>query len=183
LAVFYNEYDHLGSLEPQSPELIIDGVPYVLYAYTADNRTDGAAYGLELAMDWDVSARLHVKAAYAYFNIDLNFAPGSNEMLWSDAEDVSPRHQLSLRTSLDISDDVELDVWLRRVDALEGVGVDGYTEMDVRLGWRPRPDMEFCLAGRNLLHDHHQEFGTPLYIITAPTEVERSMYAKATLYF
>jgi iron complex outermembrane receptor protein len=50
-------------------------------------------------------------------------------------------------------------------------------ELDVKLGWKPRPDLELSLVGQNLLDRHHEEF-LPDFIATQPTEVERSFHIK-----
>jgi hypothetical protein len=46
-----------------------------------------------------------------------------------------------------------------------------------RVGWRPTEHLEVALAGQDLLHDHHPEFGglTPRRI-----EFERSVRVLAT---
>jgi iron complex outermembrane receptor protein len=51
--------------------------------------------------------------------------------------------------------------------------------LDVRLGWRPSPELEFSIVGQNLLHDEHAEFGalTTLGEITR-REIERGVFAK-----
>ncbi|MGH8186265.1 MAG: hypothetical protein ACREUC_06855, partial [Steroidobacteraceae bacterium] len=59
-----------------------------------------------------------------------------------------------------------------------GEGIAGYSELDVRLGWRSG-GMEVALVGRNLLQDHHLEFGTP----AARGEIERSVYGKVAWRF
>ncbi len=60
-----------------------------------------------------------------------------------------------------------------------GPGIDGYSELDVRLAWRGERTLELALVGQNLLHDHHIEFGTP----AARGEIERSVYGKVTWQF
>jgi hypothetical protein len=50
----------------------------------------------------------------------------------------------------------------------------------VRLAWRPIPDLEWSLAGRNLLHDHHAEYGAP---DPARLEIPRSFQGTITWRF
>jgi iron complex outermembrane receptor protein len=56
--------------------------------------------------------------------------------------------------------------------------VPSYVELEARVGWKPAPDVELSVVGRNLLHDHHPEYGYP-----GPMreEVPRSVYAKLDL--
>jgi iron complex outermembrane receptor protein len=63
----------------------------------------------------------------------------------------------------------------RYVDALPALRVPSYTELDMRLGWRPRPDFEVALVGQNLLRHSHLEYPSGG---AAAGEVERSVYGK-----
>ena len=36
--------------------------------------------------------------------------------------------------------------------------IPAYTELDARLAWRPRSDVEIALVGHNLLHKRQAEF-------------------------
>jgi iron complex outermembrane receptor protein len=59
--------------------------------------------------------------------------------------------------------------------------VSDYTELDVRLAWRPIEKFEISVTGQNLLHDQHLE-----YVNANPnprTEIKRSVYLKATCRF
>jgi iron complex outermembrane receptor protein len=68
---------------------------------------------------------------------------------------------------------------LRYVDPLPNPPVPGYTEMDVRLGWRPARGWQIALVLQNLLDASHPEFvGTGV-----PVEVQRGGYVQATWTF
>ena len=96
---------------------------------------------------------------------------------------MDPRNQFSLRSSIDLPHDVEFDVWLRYVDRLEDFAkVDAYVDLDVRLAWRPKPNLELSIVGQNLLDDRHPEF-TPTIIPTQKTETQRSVYGKIMFEF
>jgi hypothetical protein len=53
--------------------------------------------------------------------------------------------------------------------------VPSYFELSSRLAWHVNDRLEVALAGQNLLHNHHPEYGYP-----DPTrvEIERSAYGK-----
>ena len=59
-------------------------------------------------------------------------------------------------------------------------GVDSYLELDLRLGWKPRPNLEISLVGQNLFDDHHPEFVTETrnQAGVLATEVSRGVYGK-----
>jgi iron complex outermembrane receptor protein len=76
---------------------------------------------------------------------------------------------------------LEFDATLRWVDTLHTNNgpnpgsVPSYMEFDTRLAWHLSTALELSVTGRNLLHDHHPEYGFP-----DPTrvEIERSVYGQ-----
>lgn len=175
IAAFYNDYDNLRTIEP-------DPNPFVPAA-TAGNKMEGEAYGVELAANWLALDWWRFQAAYTYLQIQLHLDPDSRDTVSERAEGESPHHQLFLRSSMDLSRDLELDLWVRYVDSLPDLGVRSYVSLDARLGWRPRQDLELSIVGQNLVDSHHSEFGPDAFVKTSPTEVERSVYGKITWSF
>jgi iron complex outermembrane receptor protein len=55
--------------------------------------------------------------------------------------------------------------------------VPSYCELDLRVAWLVAQAVELSFAGRNLLHDHHPEYGFPE---PDRPEAERGIYGKAT---
>ena len=94
----------------------------------------------------------------------------------------NPRHQFSLRSSMDFPHHLQFDCSGRFVDELPARGVPGYFTMDARLGWKPHARLELSLVGQNLLQSRHKEF-IPSVIPTEQTEVERAVYGKVTWTF
>ena len=86
----------------------------------------------------------------------------------------NPRQQLRSWTDLArLPGRVECDATLRYVAPIDNQDVPEYTELNLHLSWRPSAAWEFALAGQNLLHAHHPEFGAA----TSRREIERSVYA------
>jgi hypothetical protein len=58
--------------------------------------------------------------------------------------------------------------------------VPSYFELDARLAWRVTKNIEVAVAGQNLLHDHHPEYGFP-----GPTreEIVRSVYGTVSFHW
>jgi iron complex outermembrane receptor protein len=96
-------------------------------------------------------------------------------------ETADPEHQVSLRSALDLPGRMEFDAGLRWVGTLQNSQgpvagtVPDYLDLDLRLAWHITNQLELSVAGRNLLHDQHPEYGFP-----SPTrpEVERNIYGK-----
>jgi iron complex outermembrane receptor protein len=56
---------------------------------------------------------------------------------------------------------VQLDLTLRYVGRLPNPEVPSYTELNGRIGWRARPNLDISLVAVNALDRDHVEFGTP----------------------
>jgi iron complex outermembrane receptor protein len=119
--------------------------------------------------------------AYSYLDSDLE----ASQLLGT-----APRHQASLRSAISLRDGLDLDIWFRYVDEATTVyadsanpfyPIDDHISLDLRLAWRPIPDLELSVAGQNLLDSSHLEFVQEAY--TRPTEVQRSVYGKITFRF
>jgi iron complex outermembrane recepter protein len=188
IAAFYNIYDRLrvitpagGSLEPDSSAPLNQVANFQLA-----NLMHGHTYGVELAAEWSPVPWWRLHAAYSYLRIKMYLdSPSTDVINKGDAEGDSPRHQLSVRSGIDLGHGVEFDLWLRGTDRLPYIdksSIPGYLTMDARLAWKPQPKLELALVGQNLLQRRHPEF-IPEFINTFPTEVERSVYGKVTWKF
>jgi len=178
IATFYNVYDNLRTGEPGMPIPRLSPPPahYVL-PITADNKMYGETYGMEWAADWQALDEWRIHAAYTYLKMQLRVDEESGDTWLEAAEEESPNHQFHLRSSMDLGRDLELDLGMRYVDDLPSLDVGSYFTLDARVGWRLHKDVELCVVGQNLSDGHHPEFGTPRFIHTFPTEVERGVYS------
>jgi iron complex outermembrane receptor protein len=143
------------------------------------NRLEGETYGAELSGGYDRIEGFHLRGGLTWLETDLRPEPGSGDSSGGASEANDPNLHGFLRADLDLPRSFELGLWLRYVDALARPAVPGYTELDLRLGWRPRDDLEVSLVGQNLLHDHHAEFGA----LPSREEVERGVYGEVTWRF
>ncbi|GAB6062956.1 TonB-dependent receptor plug domain-containing protein [Deferrisoma palaeochoriense] len=175
VAGFWHRYDDLRTFEPLPRETPDDPV-----LVRADNRARGRSIGFEAAVDWFPTDWWRVYGAYAWEALDIELDDGSRDVFTENEEGRSPRHRLSVRSSMDLGAGWEFDVWGRYVGALEQDEVDAYTELDLRLGWRRGP-WRVDLVGQNLLGPSHLEFVPGKAIQTLPTEVERGAYVRVSL--
>lgn len=177
LALFYNRYTDLRSLEP-GPAFDEDGVNVL--PFEALNDSSAKTYGFELALDWAPSTAWQVRAGYSLLKISLD-VPDTDPVSESFAQD-TPEQQFFVQNRIRFPNNVEFDTTLRFVDTLGSLDVDSYLEMDARLAWLPREDLEIAIVGQNLLHDEHFEFA-PTFVNHVPTQVERGVYGKITWRF
>ncbi len=188
LAGFMNFYDNLRSSSFGTPTPVFDPLapPYVRQPMSLANDMDGKGYGVELAAKWRTTDWWQLLAAYAYLHLDLEGEGPLGEQSAALFAGNTPKHEVSLRSQMDLSKDVELDLWLRYVDRLRGMDdpkVDDYLTLDARLGWRPVNSLELSLVGQNLLDARHLEAVSESGTRVVSSEVERSVYAKITWTF
>ncbi|MBF0341909.1 MAG: TonB-dependent receptor [Magnetococcales bacterium] len=170
LAGFYNQYDHLVSTENRPPTFL----PPTLNQYYA-NKAIANSYGVESAMEWRVTERWKLIASHAWMKMHLEVIDGSTDTTSPGSADDIPRHQWQVRSRLDLPHDLELDGAVFGVGRLSHLKIPAVTRLDLRLGWRARPDLNLSLTGQNLLDDRHPEFtGTS---VTA-SEIPRAILAR-----
>ena len=161
LATFYNNYNHLESLEPGAPYVqSTSGETYTVYPYVNRNGLFGTTKGFEIAPSWKPSTWWRVQGSYSYLDMVLHTRPGSSDVTTvASNEGSSPRHQLGLQSFMDLSGHIELSQTLRYVSPLAAQVTPGYETMDARIAWQVVPHLEFAVTGQNLLQPHHAEYG------------------------
>ncbi len=170
LALFYNDYDDVRSVEPGDSA----GDPLVL-----ENRNVASAYGAELKVKWQPTRWWELDLGYKAMSVNIHRGPGGRDVNNGSGEGNDPNHMFVLRSSMDLPGNVELDVFLRYVDRLPQPQTPAYLTADVRLGWTPREGLELAIVGRNLLDDNHPEFRGA----AVSREVPRSVYGMITWRF
>jgi len=180
LALFYNDYDRLRSIE--STGITPHPPSHITANNRVENKLSGESYGLELALELRPQDWWHLQIAYSWTDVHLRLDSDSSDNLSEADEGVTPEHQFSLRSGMELSDVVDLDLWLRYVDELPSGHIDAYTTLDARLSWEFRQGLEFSLVARNLMDSQHAEYNQS--ILTSPiTEIEREFYGQVTWKF
>jgi iron complex outermembrane receptor protein len=180
LAGFYNHYHNLFDEELTGPTFVEDNPPPTHFLLPAQfgNGLLGTTKGFEIAPEWSVTDFWRLDGSYSYLQMDIRKAPNSGDV--GTAPGIvgsSPRHQVSIRSSFDLSKRLQLDLDYRFVSALPSQSVPSYSTGDARLGWRFSRQFELSLVGRNLLQPFHPEFvGDPGPVVG----IRRSAYVKVT---
>ena len=132
-----------------------------------ENNVEGDTWGFELSSDVQLREGWRLHAAYRLLEQDLRVKPGEFDFNNALNETSDPQQQAQLRSSIDLPHNIELDAGLRWVDnrIANDAGVPRlvphYTELDLRIAWRFREGLELSIAGQNLLHGEHVEYGIP----------------------
>lgn len=171
--LFFTGFASCANASLANPPLLVRSIS------TTANTGYARTHGFELAADWRPLDRWRVQFGYSYLRLHT-WEPATASP--TSDEGASPRHNIVLRSSLDLARHVQLDGRLRYVSELPASGVPGYTELDLRLAWRVRRDIELALIGQNLLHPRHLE-STGDYLPALPFEMPRTVFAKARLSF
>ena len=172
LATFYNDYTDLRSITPADPEVrVFDGTPYVFAPLTWGNSDEAESYGAELSFDWQVVDQWRIAGSYSRLHTIGGGERGRN-----------PENQFLIRSLWDVTPDITLDANLRYVDELPALQVSDYLALDLRIGWRPRPGLEFSIIGQNLLDDQHGEY-SPSFLGTPRAEIQRGVYGMVSWTF
>ena len=160
VAVFYNDYDRLLSLEPGTPFTETTPAPsHTIIPYTLGNGMTARVHGAEVCGDWRPLKPWRITGSYSFLRMNIVPSPESLDTTTQDStEGSSPRHTANLRSSLDLPRNFGLDVTLRYVGRLPAQRVDAYTEMDLVISRRLTRGFEVSIAGQNLLSPHHAEF-------------------------
>lgn len=177
ISAFYNDYNDVRSTALN---------PVTIFPLFFQNNLEGDTYGAEITANYQILSWWRLHAGYDLLKEQIRIKPGQTDFNNALNETADPQQQFSLRSSMDLPQNTELDAGLRWVDTLHNnngptVGtVPSYFELDVRLAWHPTKRLELSIVGQNLLHDHHPEYGFP-----GPTreEIGRSVYGKVTWRF
>jgi iron complex outermembrane receptor protein len=163
--LFFSRYDRLRTLERDTNGDTRFG-----------NFAEAEAYGLEFWGGWQVTDHWRLSAGFVAQEIDLDVQPYSTDSSSAVASsNRDPEVYWQLRSSLALTDSLEVEAFFRRVGALGAMtATPAYSTLDLRCGWRLGPGLELSLVGQNLLDDTHPEFGS------APTynEYRRALYVK-----
>jgi iron complex outermembrane receptor protein len=183
VATFYNVYDRLTSFEPGLPFFEADPPPPHLVAPVYyGNLLRGETYGLEAAVNLDITRRWKLRGSYSFLRMQLHPDATSADTTSEQAEGDNPQHQFQLHSYFNFGRKIDFDTALYYVSRLGGQQVPAYTRIDSRLGWHIAENIEASLGVHNLLNNRHPEFNG-LDVSVLPSQVRRSAYGKLTWRF
>lgn len=144
------------------------------------NGMRGATTGVELWGNYQAGPDWRLSAGYTALRERLSLKPGSIDTANSVARaGRDPAHTWVLRSAWQLARRTELDASVRRVAALSDPDVPAYTAVDMRVGWRPRPELEWSVGGQNLFGPGHAEFTDR----ATRSQLGRTVYIKLNYHF
>ena len=179
IATFYNDYQHLLSIEPGAPFVESSPSPsHVVVPFMFRNGLLGNTAGFEIAPDWTLKRWWRLRGSYSYLHMSLNKTAASQDTATiKSVQGSSPDHQVLVQSSLDLPKKFAFDQSLRYVSALPAQRVAAYSTADLGFTWRARPGLNLSIVGQNLFQPHHAEFGGDPGSLVG---IKRSVYLKIT---
>ena len=149
VSVFFSLYDDLRSTELS---------PGAMLPIRLSNGWEGHSYGLEAWSSTQLTSwwRLNLGLATLWKQFELK--PGRVDLAAGDSLGHDPEYQLLARSHIQLAPGLQLNSGLRWIGDIEASpGIGDYVEADARLAYRISENLEFFVAGRNLLHRAHAE--------------------------
>lgn len=177
ISLFYNQYDDIRSAALH---------PETIFPISFRNGLEGETYGLEFSLTYQVADWWRLFTSYNLLREDIRVREGETDINNGFNETADPGWQFSLRSSYTLPHGIGVHPAFRWIDNLliddegEQKVVPSYAELDIRISWQPVDLIELSVAGRNLLHKHHVEYGIPGPLQEA---IERSVYGKVAVRF
>jgi iron complex outermembrane receptor protein len=171
VSLYYNQYDDIRTTQ-LSPA---GGLPL-----SFGNGLEGDAYGVEAWGEYKVLPWWRLSPGFNFMHKNFRLKPGATDISNRQSLGDDPAYQAFLRSYMDLPGNVTFDATLRVVDDLPSPEIAGYTELDVRIGWRVTEAIELSVTGTNLLHDHHPETAAAS---PPDREIPRSVFAGVRLSF
>ena len=182
-ALFYNQYEHLRSIEPGGVIQDFSSVPHNVFTSLVGNGIEGSTSGVEITTNLQPTPRVRMQGTFSLLNYNLENEEGS-----LDSESIgaykgsSPETQIGLRVMYDITENWLFDVVGHHTSKLVSPGIDSYTALDSRLAWKPNEGFELSIVGRDLLESEHFEF-PPTFLGGELKRIPRSYYLRANWKF
>ncbi len=141
-------------------------------------------YGAEVFASWSITHRWRISPGYSFLQMHVVGDPASQDPAAGAIANESPKHQVQVRSFLNLTRRLEWDIAVFQVGRLTDGGsgsTPAYTRLDSRFGWHIGESLELSVVGQNLLSPAHAEYHDAFTILHSLAE--RSVFCKATWHF
>ncbi len=180
IAGFINDYSNLRDFSFGALSLSTGLPSQYLLPLIGNNQASAVTYGVEVSADWKPSNYWRLQSNYSFLDMQVSSSQLSKKVDpgTGAADKLNPQHQFSLRSNYDISEKLELNLWLRYTSEISYYKIPGYVTMDTRLAFRPTKNIELFVVGQNLFSQHHREYVSDI-VPSAAAFISRGIYAGA----
>jgi iron complex outermembrane receptor protein len=188
VAAFHTDYRRLATAEAGQPYFQAAPTPHLVFPSYWKNQASARNYGAEFFATWQVTGGWRLQPGFSYLHMKVTRDSGSTDASVEGVSGNTPKHQAQLRSTLNLTRNLEWDASAYYVGGLRP-SLDGgpsspigaYTRVDTRLGWRVGDFTEFSLTAQNLLAPRRFEFPNVHQLTAAP--VQRAVVGKVTWRF
>ena len=145
--LFHHHHENLRSGEQQP-----DG------SFQVQNGTAGWTTGVEAWGNLQVTERWRLSAGLVELRQHFWTKPGAHDPDGAVDLGNDPKHQWSLRSTVNLASTLEFNVMARGVGELPAPRIPGYTAVDASLAWRPNAHVDLSLLVKNMFGAGHVEF-------------------------
>ncbi len=171
VALHRHDYEHLQTVEPGAPIIVLTPVPYAVLPNVLANLMDGTVTGGTFTANWQPAERWRLRFQYSRLDIDFEHHPGSRDTSRFNEAGNSPENQAAVYSFVDLPRDIELFTGARYVDELPHFGIESYFAVNAGLTWSPSDVLQTSLSIENLNDARHVEFGDG-------KQIERSIFMR-----
>jgi len=177
IATFFNDYDQLRDLAAGEIWLHLNPSPHQMLPVTLNNQASGTTYGIEVSASWKPNKRLRFQGNYSFLKMHIDSNPLFKliDPTTGGADKANPQHQFSFRSNYDVTDKLQLNLWLRYTSGIPLYNIPGYVTMDSKLVYRPVKNIDLFIVGQNLFSKNHQETLSD-FIFSQPAYIPRGVY-------
>lgn len=177
IAGFINDYSQLRDYSFGALSLSTGLPNQYLLPMIVNNQGSALTYGVEVAADWKPLDNWRIQGNYSFLDMQVSSSPLARKVDpgTAAAEKLNPQHQFSLRSNYDLSEKMEVNLWLRYTSEISYYRIPGYVTMDARLTYRPAKNVELFVVGQNLFSQHHREFVADI-VPAAAAFISRGVY-------
>ncbi|NBC37115.1 TonB-dependent receptor [Novosphingobium sp. FSY-8] len=186
VALFYNNYRDLNTATITNQALV--GTPgrgffALVIDATSGNSASGRSWGAEVLIKGRPTGHWMTELSWSFIDMDVQVPAAMRAIVFPlmDAA-ATTRHQLRWKNGVELTDSVSAGAMLHYVGASNDGRRRPYTDLDLRLTWRPRYNLDLSLVGDNVLHDRHVEMVQTI-LPTPLVAVPRRIYAEAKVRF
>ena len=174
---FINDYSQLRDLSFGALSLSTGLPSQFLLPMIVNNQASALTYGVEVSGDWRPLDNWRIQGNYSFLDMQVSSSPLAKRVDpgTGAAEKLNPQHQFSLRSNYDLSEKMEINLWLRYTSEISYYRIPGYVTMDARLTYRPAKNVELFVVGQNLFSQHHREFVADI-VPAAAAFISRGVY-------
>jgi iron complex outermembrane receptor protein len=185
---FFNDYSQLRGLDPLPPVLHTTPVLYADFPFTYSNFARADGVGSEISATWHPLNAWRLSASYTWLNLREDLTVNAPAGSYPGTNQGSPKNQWKLQSYVNLSKNLQTDVlvYYSSTSQSDSLGnfqlpVPPWFRVDVRAGWRVKPNWELSLVGQNLLSGHHLEFVPEA--LMSPSYIRREVYLRTTWRF